>query len=86
MNKSELENVNLIINTSFVIDEEMEITFKNISIETLNKMNKIDLIKMLMIDTKWYMFGIYDKIVIQEDEYIIVNKTKKKIELVRSNK
>lgn len=86
MNESELESVNLIINTSFLIDDEMEITFRNISIETLNKMNKVDLIKILMIDTKWYMFGVYDKIVIQDVEYIIVSKTKKKIELVKSNK
>lgn len=85
MGKNSLEEVNLIINTSFLIDEEMEITFKNINIETLNKINKTKLIQNLMIDIKWYMFGMYDKITIDDIEYVIISKTKKKIELVRMN-
>lgn len=86
MSKNILDEVNLIINTSFLIDEEMEITFRNISIETLNKINKVDLIQNLMINIKWYMFGIYDKITIDDTEYVIANKTKKKIDLIRINK
>lgn len=85
MGKNSLEEVNLIINTSFLIDEELEITFKNINIETLNKINKTKLIQNLMIDIKWYMFEMYDKITIDDIEYVIISKTKKKIELVRMN-
>lgn len=87
MNKVPLEETtSLITNISFLIDEEIEITFKNIEIETLNKITKGGLIRTLMIETKWYMYGVYDKIEIDEVVYVIVSKTKRKIELLRINK
>lgn len=86
MNKVPLEETtSLITNISFLIDEEIEITFKNIEIETLNKITKGGLIRTLMIETKWYMYGVYDKIEIDEVVYVIVSKTKRKIELLRMN-
>jgi hypothetical protein len=81
---SEVEDYKLVINTSFILDNEVEITIKNINIDTLNKLNNDEILK-LMMETKWYMFGNYDKCIVLEEEYTILNKTKKKIELVRSN-
>jgi hypothetical protein len=78
------ENYKLVINTNFILDNEVEVTIKNININTLIKLNNNEILK-LMMDTKWYMFGIYDKCIILEEEYTILNKTKKKVELVRSN-
>ena len=78
------EDYKLVINTSFILDNEVEITIKNININTLNKLNNEEILK-LMMETKWYMFGIYDKCIILNEEYTILNKTKKKVELVRSN-
>lgn len=78
------EEFKLVINTSFILDNEVEITIKNINIDTLSKLNNDEILK-LMMETKWYMFGIYDKCIILDEEYIITSKTKKKIELVRYN-
>lgn len=74
----------LIINTSFMLDNDVEVTIKNINIEELSKLNK-DIILDLILVTKWYMYGNYDTINILNSDYVIINKTKKKIELVRYN-
>jgi TRAP-type mannitol/chloroaromatic compound transport system permease small subunit len=74
----------LIINTTFILDSDVEITIKNINIETLNKLNNSDILR-LILETKWYMYGIYDKCTVLSAEYTITSKTKKKIELVRTN-
>jgi hypothetical protein len=74
----------LIINTTFILDSDVEITIKNINIDTLNKLNNDDILR-LILETKWYMYGIYDKCNVLDAEYTITSKTKKKIELVRTN-
>jgi hypothetical protein len=78
------EEVKLTVNANFIIDNEIEMTIKNISIDTLSKLNKDEIIKMLFF--KWYMYGNFDKVSLLNEEYLILNKTKKKVELVRSNK
>jgi len=78
------EEIKLVINTSFILDNEVEITIKNINIDTLSKLNNDEILK-LMMDTKWYMFGIYDVVDCLGEKYVITSKTKKKIELVRFN-
>lgn len=81
---AEVEDYKLVINTTFILDNEVEITIKNININTLSKLNNDEILK-LMMETKWYMYGNYDKCIILNEEYTILNKTKKKVELVRSN-
>lgn len=81
---AEVEDCKLVVNTSFILDNEVEITIKNININTLSKLTNDEILK-LMMETKWYMYGNYDKCIILGEEYTILNKTKKKIELVRSN-
>jgi hypothetical protein len=78
------DEVKLIVNANFIIDNEIDLTIKNIDINTLNKLNKDEIIKMLFF--KWYVYGNYDKVVILDEEYTILNKTKKKVELVRTNR
>jgi hypothetical protein len=78
------EEIKLTVNASFIIDNEIEMTIKNINIDTLNKLNKDEIIKILFF--KWYMYGNFDKVNLLNEEYVILNKTKKKVELVRSNK
>jgi len=58
-------------------------TIKNINIDTLNKLNKDSIINLIMF--KWYMYTIYDVVDCLGEKYVIVGKTKKKIELVRYN-
>jgi Mlc titration factor MtfA (ptsG expression regulator) len=78
------EESKLVINTTFILDNDAEVTIKNINITTLNKLNNADILAIIQ-DTKWYLYGNYDKISLFSEEYLIVSKTKKKIELVRSN-
>jgi hypothetical protein len=78
------EEVKLTVNANFIVDNEIEMIIKNISIDTLSKLNKDEIIKMLFF--KWYMYGNFDKVSLLNEEYLILNKTKKKVELVRSNK
>jgi hypothetical protein len=73
----------LVVNTTFILDGDVEITIKNINIDELNKLTKDKIIEIMMY--KWYMYGVYDKCMILDEEYLITSKTKKKIELVRSN-
>jgi hypothetical protein len=77
------EDYKLVINTSFILDNDVELTIKNINIDTLNKLNKDGIIDLIMF--KWYMYGNFDLIDINNEQYVIVSKTKKKIELVRYN-
>ena len=83
MDKEEVD-YKLTVNTTFILDNDVEVTIKNINVSTLNKLNTDEIIKMILA-TKWYMYGNYDKILILNEEYVIVSKTKKKIELVRFN-
>lgn len=83
MDKEEVD-YKLTVNTTFILDNDVEVTIKNINVSTLNKLNTDEIIKMIL-ETKWYMYGNYDKILILNEEYVIVSKTKKKIELVRFN-
>lgn len=78
------EELKLIVNTNFILDNDVEVIIKNINISTLNKLNQDEILR-LILETKWYMYGNYDKIIVLNEEYIIVSKTKKKIELIRSN-
>jgi hypothetical protein len=78
------EDIKLTVNVNFILDNEIEINIKNINIDTLNELNKFGIVDMMMT-TKWYMYGNYDKITILNEEYTILNKTKKKVDLVRSN-
>jgi hypothetical protein len=73
----------LIINANFILDNEVEITIRNINIDTLAKLNKDEIINMMFL--KWYMYGAYDIINLFDEEYVILTKTKKKVELARYN-
>ena len=80
---SEIEN-KLIINTSFILDNEVEVTVRNIDINAFDELNKEEIIRIIL-ETKWYMYGNYDVINIFNNDYVILNKTKKKVELARYN-
>lgn len=80
---AEMEN-KLIINTSFILDNEVEVTVRNIDINEFDELNKEEIIRIIL-ETKWYMYGNYDVINIFNDDYVILNKTKKKVELARYN-
>lgn len=82
MDKEEVD-YKLTINTTFILDNDVELTIKNIKVDTLNNLNKDSIVELMYL--KWYMYGIYDEILINNEKYIIVGKTKKKVELVRYN-
>lgn len=80
---SDEEDYKLVVNTSFILDNDVELTIKNININTLNKLNKDSIIDLIMF--KWYLYTNYDIVKVLDEEYVIIGKTKKKIELVRYN-
>lgn len=76
-----MEKSYITLSATFVLDNEITLIFKNVSLNFFTQVN----IKTLdhLFNNKWYMFGIYDTLEILSEKYVITNKTKKKIELIR---
>jgi hypothetical protein len=75
------DNNFITMNTTFILDNEITLIFKNVSLNFLSQVNIQNL--DLIFNTKWYMHGLYDTVVLLNEKYVITTKTKKKIELVR---
>lgn len=77
-------NSELIIYTdvSFKIDDVI-ILIKNISIDRLAEINIESVEKLFAY--KWYMKGCYDRVDILDENFIILELTKKKVVLVKAN-
>lgn len=67
--------------TIFTLDNEITLTFKNVSLSFFATVSVENIDKLF--NTKFYMFGIFDTIELLGEKYVITNKTKKKVELVR---
>lgn len=71
----------LSINTTFILENEIQLIFKNISFEAFKLINESNVAELFQ--HKWYMHGIYDVVTLLGSKYVIISKTKKKVELVR---
>ena len=74
------------INISFKIDEGNMFEFYNFPSDKLAEVgdNEKD-IAMKLKEIKWYMYGLYDLVTVFGENWLITNKTKKKITLVKGN-
>lgn len=74
------------INISFKIDEDNLFEFYNFPSDKLKDIgdNEKD-IAMKLKEIKWYMYGLYDLVMVFGENWLITNKTKKKITLVKGN-
>lgn len=74
------------INVGFKIDEDMTFEFYNFPSNKLNQIgNSEEEISIKLKEIKWYMYGLYDLVEIFDENWLIRNKTKKKIVLVKGN-
>lgn len=77
-----MQNKNYIsINITFILDNQITLIFKNVSLAFLTTMNIQNIDKLF--NNKWYMYGNYDTLEILGEKYVITSSTKKKVELIR---
>jgi hypothetical protein len=71
------------INATFILDNEIQLIFKNIPFDAFEVINTENISELFQ--HKWYMHDLYDTVNLLGSKYVIVGKTKKKVELVRYN-
>lgn len=82
MSNIELDTIDFYSNIEFEIDGH-KIILKNINIESFNNMDKYKLIKLLMGEIEWFNVELYGKVEILEEIYMLIERTKNKMILVR---
>lgn len=80
----EKEEVMLYTDIKFQNDD-MTVTLKNIDLEMISKLNNKSEILTNILYSQWYMYGLYDVIDVLGYKFILVSKTKTKVELVKGN-
>lgn len=76
-----MDNKFITISATFVLDNEITLIFRNVSLSFFTAINIQNLDRLF--NHKWYMLGIFDTLELLGEKYVITNKTKKKVELVR---
>lgn len=81
-----MEESRIYINIGFKIDEDITFEFYNFPSYKLTQIgNSEEDISIKLKEVKWYMYGLYDLVVIFDENWLITNKTKKKVTLVKGN-
>lgn len=81
-----MEESRVYINVSFKIDEDIMFEFYNFPSDKLKDIgNSEEDISIRLKEVKWYMYGLYDLVGIFDENWLITNKTKKKVTLVKGN-
>ena len=78
------ESISIYTNIEFTIDSNKFI-LKNINIEDFNNYNNVKVIRLLMEKIDWYQILIYDKVYILENYFLLTERTKSKIILVKES-
>ena len=81
-----MEESRIYINVGFKIDDDITFEFYNFPFDKLAQIgNREEDISIKLKEVKWYMFGLYDLVEIFDESWLIINKTKKKVILVKGN-
>lgn len=81
-----MEESRIYINIGFKIDEDTTFEFYNFPSDKLKDIgNSEEDISIKLKEVKWYMYGLYDLVMIFDENLLITNKTKKKVTLVKGN-
>lgn len=81
-----MEESRIYINVGFKIDDDITFEFYNFPSDKLAQIgNREEDISIKLKEVKWYMYGLYDLVEIFEENWLITNKTKKKVTLVKGN-
>ena len=67
-----------------IADESASITLLNFPIGQIPTLTS-SAIDDILHEIKWYMYGLYDNVIILNTKWTIIKMSKTKIELVRSN-
>lgn len=67
-----------------IADESESITLLNFPIGQISILTS-SAIDDILHEIKWYMYGLYDNVIILNTKWTIIKMSKTKIELVRSN-
>jgi hypothetical protein len=78
------EKMQLYTNIEFEVNDSKFI-FKNINIESFSDFNKVKIIRLLLQDIDWYHILTYDEFDVLDEKYILTERTKSKVVLVRKN-
>jgi len=85
MTDDEIEcEIQLYTNIEFNIDNNKFI-LKNINIEFFNNFNKVKIIRLLKQEINWYDILVYDEFNILGEKFILTERTKSKVVLVKKN-
>lgn len=76
-----MDNKYITMSATFVLDNEITLIFKNVSLGFFAAVNIQNIDRLF--NCKWYLYGIYDTLELLGEKYVITNKTKKKVEVVR---
>lgn len=81
-----MEELKVYINVGFKIDEDITFEFYNFPSDKLKDIGDSEKdIAIKLKEIKWYMYGLYDLVMVFDESWLITNKTKKKITLVKGN-
>jgi hypothetical protein len=79
------DDYNLYTTVEFTIDN-CKFIFKNIDIRIFGDYDRMKIIKLLVRKIKWYMIGLYDKVYLFDNWYMLTEKTKSKYALTYISK
>ena len=86
MDNSEVDVGELLLYTDITFkNDDVTVILKNVDLEMLSRLNDKILILEDILFGKWYMHGVYDVVDVMGYKFVIVNKTKKKVEMIRAN-
>jgi hypothetical protein len=85
MTDDEINNdIQLYTNIEFNINNSKFI-LKNIILESFNGFDKVKIIRLLLQEIDWYQILLYDEFKVLDDIFILTERTKSKVVLVRKN-
>lgn len=76
-----MERNYITMSATFILDNEITLIFRNVSLNFFSAVNVTSINNLF--NNKWYMYGAYDTLSLLNEKYVIITKTKKKVELVR---
>lgn len=79
-----IEDIQLYTNIEFDINKSKFI-LKNINIEFFNGFDKVKIIRLFLQEIDWYQILVYDEFDILSEKFILTERTKSKVVLVRKN-
>jgi hypothetical protein len=83
MTDEEIENeIPIYTNIEFII-KNVKFILKNVNLMNFKDYDNIKIIKLLLVKVDWYQVLIYDKVCILDSYFLLTERTKSKIVLIK---